>query len=69
MMVNPYDNNQTNLIQKCIEFKNGLKISQYNWVSINGYLQLTTKRAAVKNYIYDHGAPDGSNHEGSYQII
>ena len=49
MIVNSYDENQINLIQKCIEFKNGLKTSKYNRLSINGYLQLTTKRATVKD--------------------
>ena len=48
MKVNSYNKNQTNLIKQYIEF-NGLKISQYNRLSIHGYLQLTTKRATVKD--------------------
>ncbi len=36
-------------LKTCIEFRNGLKTSKYNRVSINGYLQLTTKRATIKD--------------------
>ena len=49
MIVNSYDEHQINVIKECIEFKNCLKTSEYNILSINGYLQLTTKRATVKD--------------------